>query len=269
MQQRGTVLALAVVFAAAACGDKDTTPPGTVTSVAITGAPTGSIAVTRTATLTATPTVTNGASTAVTWTSSNTAVATLAASGNTATVTAVAAGTSTITAASVFDPTKTGTATITVVPNILRFAATMNPANEPPGLQGNPTGSGSMTAQLDTITNILTWTGTYTGLTSNVNNGHIHGPFVVGGATPTAGVVVNFNPAAAQTGATNLVFTGFGTANAGTISGGIPLTSALVISATVSGDSVRKMIINGNSYVNIHTTTNTGGEIRGQLNRVP
>src|SRR3954471_6293766 len=96
MQQRGKMLACAVVIAAAACGDS--TPPGTVTSVSITGAPTGSIAVSRTATLTANVAVTNGAASAVTWTSSNTTVATVAASGNSATVTAVAAGTSNIVA---------------------------------------------------------------------------------------------------------------------------------------------------------------------------
>lgn len=264
MRQRGLVLALAAVITIAACGDDNSTPPGTVTSVAITGAP-ASLAVTRTATLTATAVVTNGAASAVTWSTSSAAIATVAATGNTATVTAVAPGSVTITAASTFDPTKTATATITVVSQILKFAATMSPANEPPGLAGNPTGSGTFSAQLDTITNALTWTGSFSGLTSNVNNGHIHGPFVVGGAATTAGVLVNFNPTVTP-GAT---FVGLGTANAGSVTGTQALTAAFQATATVNGDSVRKLIIAGNTYVNIHTTTNGGGEIRGQLLRVP
>ena len=45
-------------------------------------------------------------------------------------------------------------------------------------------------------TNVFTWTGTFTGLTSNVNNGHIHGPFTPGGTATTANVILNFNHAA-------------------------------------------------------------------------
>ena len=32
-------------------------------------------------------------------------------------------------------------------------------------------------------------------------------------------------------------------------------------------DDMIQAIVNGNSYVNIHTTQNPGGEIRGQLKR--
>ncbi len=267
MQQRGTMLAFAAVIAATACGDS--TPPGTVTSVSITGAPTGSIAVSRTVTLTATAAVTNGAANAVNWTSSNTAVATLAQSGNSATVTAVAPGTSNIVATSSFDATKTASVTITVVPRVLNFAATMTPGGEPGTLNGNPTGSGTFAATLDTITNVFTWTGSVTGLTSNINNGHIHGPFVTGGSATTAGVLLNFNPAQAQTGTSNLVFTGFGSANAGNFSGTVPLTAAFAPTPTINGDSLRKLILNNAVYVNIHTASNAGGEVRAQLARVP
>jgi len=145
----------------------------------------------------------------------------------------------------------------------------MNPAGEPPGLQGNPTGSGTFTATLDTITNLFTWTGSVTGLTSNINNGHIHGPFVPGGAATTAGVLLNFNPAGAQPGTNSLVFTGFGSANAGNFSGNVPLTAAFAPTTTINGDSLRKLILNNAVYVNVHTTTNSGGEVRGQLARVP
>ena len=37
------------------------------------------------------------------------------------------------------------------------------------------------------------------------------------------------------------------------------------ISTTVNGDSLKKLLLAGNAYVNIHTVSNPGGEIRGQI----
>ncbi|HTE46939.1 MAG TPA: CHRD domain-containing protein [Gemmatimonadaceae bacterium] len=151
------------------------------------------------------------------------------------------------------------------VSKIVKFTATMTPAGEPPGLLGNPTGSGTFSATLDTSTNVFTWTGTFTGLTSNVNNGHIHGPFVLGGAATTAVVILNFNPSITP-GAT---FVGLGSATSGSVSGTVTLNTAYQPSAQVNGDSLRHLLLNGNAYVNIHTVTNGGGEIRGQISKVP
>jgi CHRD domain-containing protein len=154
------------------------------------------------------------------------------------------------------------------VSKIVRFTATMTPAGELGAtLNGSPSGSGTFTASLDTSTNILTWNFTFTGMTSNVNNGHIHGPFPSGTAN-AAGVILNFDPASNPVGATGLVFTGLKTANAGSGSGTITLGSA-VIGGGVSGDSLKKLLLSGNVYVNIHTTTNPGGEIRAQISRAP
>jgi hypothetical protein len=52
----------------------------------------------------------------------------------------------------------------------------------------------------------------------------------------------------------------------GTVASGTILLSALVVSTSqVSGDSLRTLLNTGNAYVNVHTSTNPGGEIRGQL----
>lgn len=154
------------------------------------------------------------------------------------------------------------------VSKIINFSGNLTPAGEPTALQGNPTGSGVFTATLDTSTNVFTWTVTFQGLTSNVNNGHIHGPFVAG-TTGTAGVILNFNPASNPPGATNVIFSGFNSANNGTASGTITLAGSTIIGGGVSGDSLRKLLLSGNAYVNIHTTTNPGGEIRVQVARKP
>jgi len=156
------------------------------------------------------------------------------------------------------------------VSKIINFTASMTPAGEVgANLNGSPSGNGSFTATLDTSTNVFTWSFTFAGLTSNVNNGHIHGPFVVGQTGNTAGVILNFNPASPPPGGTGLTFTGFGAANNGAGGGSIVLAGSTTIGNGVSGDSLRKLLLAGNAYVNIHTTSNPGGEIRAQVVRKP
>src|SRR5689334_7624765 len=66
---------------------------------------------------------------------------------------------------------------------IVHFTASLTPAGEiGANLAGNPTGNGTFTATLDTSTNVFTYSVTFTGLTSNVTLGHIHGPFPSGTA---------------------------------------------------------------------------------------
>ena len=96
-------------------------------------------------------------------------------------------------------------------------------------------GTGNTMVVLDRLTNRLFLTGSFSGLTSNISNAHIHA-----GNTGTNGSVV-----------VPLFYAG---TTAGTLSG----TSTIRATLTDS-------IINGLTYVNIHTSTYPSGEIRGQL----
>jgi hypothetical protein len=263
MKNRSAACSLVVaVIAAAGCGGDSATTTVPAASVAVSlAAPTIFVASTTQATakvLDASGNTLIGRT--VAWTSGNTAVATVDASGL---ITGVAPGTGSITATV---EGKTGSASVTITSKIVNFTATMTPAGEiGANLNGNPTGSGTFTATLDTTTNAFAWSFTFTGMTSIVNNGHIHGPFVLGGASNSAGVVLNFDPASAPQGATNVTFTGLKTATSGSGGGNIVLAGTQVIGGGVSADSLRKLLLAGNAYVNIHTTSNGGGEIRGQI----
>lgn len=161
------------------------------------------------------------------------------------------------------------TTTAVVVPSkIVNLTATLTPAGEVGAtLVGNPTGSGTFTATLDTSTKVLTYTATFTGLTSAVTLGHIHGPFPSGAAN-TAGPLLNFDPTITNSPlAAGAVFNKGGTS--GVATGSTTLVASTNITTTVNGDSLRKLILAGLTYVNIHTQTNGGGEIRGQLTVKP
>jgi hypothetical protein len=113
--------------------------------------------------------------------------------------------------------------------NIPTYTATLAP-----GAGITSTGSGNVIATLDTKTNELGYTVDYKGLTSAATMAHIHGPAAEGA---NAGVVV---PLSAPTG-TQVV-------------GKVTLTEAQVADLNA-----------GKYYVNIHTETNKGGEVRGTL----
>ena len=157
-------------------------------------------------------------------------------------------------------PTSTTTTTnntpntpATPVNTTVNLTATMTGAKENPA--NTSTGTGTFTATLDTATNLLTYDITFSGLTSPVNNGHIHGP--AASATVNAGTTINFNT---QAGATF----SFG-ATSGTAHGVALLAASTQITQTINGDSLKKLILAGLTYANIHTTQNPGGEIRGTI----
>jgi hypothetical protein len=151
----------------------------------------------------------------------------------------------------------------TPVSKILNFRATMNGAGESPtAVTTNATGI--FNATLDTSTNVFTWTSNFSGFATNITAGHIHGPFA-NGTTGSVGVILNFATVAGST------LTGL-QSTTGSTSGSVTLNSALQLTTSpapgINGDSLRKLIIAQATYVNIHTTANPGGEIRGQLLRV-
>jgi hypothetical protein len=134
------------------------------------------------------------------------------------------------------------------------FTASLSGANEVPA--NASTATGTFTATLDTATYAFTYDITFTGLSGTVNNGHIHGPAAAG---VNSGTTINFNTLAGATFSFGL--------SAGTAHGSTTLNAGNQITATVNGDSLRKLMLAGLTYANIHTTAFPGGEIRGQITK--
>ncbi|HUE95814.1 MAG TPA: CHRD domain-containing protein [Longimicrobiaceae bacterium] len=125
-----------------------------------------------------------------------------------------------------------------------RFSATLTGASEVPAVTTSATGSAAFTLagglllfRLD-VANI-----------SNVTAAHIHGP---AGAGTNAAVRVDLYIPPSGT-----PFRG-----TGTLAQGVAPAPRVI-----SLDSVMVLMRNGNAYVNVHTTANPGGEIRGQVVR--
>jgi len=116
--------------------------------------------------------------------------------------------------------------------NTVVLGAKLSGANEVPA--NTSTGSGTLEATLDTQSNLLSWTVTYTGLTGAAKAGHFHGPAAAGA---NAGVALGFTGSVESP-----------------IKGSATLTAAQVAD-----------VLAGKWYVNLHTAANPGGEVRGQL----
>jgi hypothetical protein len=118
-----------------------------------------------------------------------------------------------------------------------KFTAALNTIQEVPP-PTNSLGRGSCVITLNTAETQISATCEYSGLSSGLISGHIHGNAAPG---VNAGILFNFNP---PTGSTS------GTFNAGPFN----VTPAQVA-------SMRAKLF----YVNLHTTNFPGGEIRGQV----
>lgn len=145
---------------------------------------------------------------------------------------------------------------------VLTYSATLNGANESPANASAGTGSGTVT--IDTVTNQMTVFVTFTGLTGNVTASHIHAATAVA-FTGTTGVATSTPtfpgfPSGVTAGTYNQTFdlltaTPYNPAYV-TANGGTPANAEAALLAALAA---------GKSYLNIHTTTFSGGEIRGFL----
>lgn len=135
----------------------------------------------------------------------------------------------------------------TTAPASITYIATLNGSNEKPTSVTTPAVG---TATYTLTGNTLTYTITVTGLTSNTTMSHIH----VGSSAVAGPVVVPYTVYAIQSG---LVSTG-----------SIDLSNPVASGAnTITGDSLRVLLNNGNAYTNVHTSNFPGGEVRGQIIR--
>jgi hypothetical protein len=115
----------------------------------------------------------------------------------------------------------------------VNLKATMNAASEVPPNDSKATGT--VTVTYDTGSKLISWKGSYSGLTGPATAAHFHGPAEVG---KNAGVAVPIaNP-----------------------------TPSFEGSATLT-DAQAADLLAGRYYVNVHTDANKPGEIRGQVTK--
>ena len=113
------------------------------------------------------------------------------------------------------------------------YEATLSGAQEVPPTSSGGSGKAEVRLHGD---NSIEWKVTYSGLSAPPTAGHIHGPAAAG---QNAGVQVPFASVATQ-----------------------PITGKAQLNATQVAD-----LKAGRMYVNLHTPSSPGGEIRGQLRR--
>lgn len=131
------------------------------------------------------------------------------------------------------------------------------------------TGSGVASLLIDELTNQMTLKATFSGLSGNTTVAHIHGPTAAAG-TGTAGVVIPSTaslpgfPAGVKAGSYEHMFdllanttyrAGYISANGGTAAG--------------ARDAFLASLLDGKFYLNVHSQTFGGGEIRGFFNQAP
>ena len=115
----------------------------------------------------------------------------------------------------------------------LTFTTTLSGASETP--PNTTTGTGQVSATLDTTSKVLSYTVTYSGLTGPAIMAHFHGPAGPGVSAPPVVAV----PKSA-------------------------LANPMAGTATLTDGQISDLEA-GKWYFNIHTAANPGGEVRGQL----
>jgi hypothetical protein len=117
----------------------------------------------------------------------------------------------------------------------MKFKASMNGASEVPPTTSS--GTGTCTVSYDPATKMLTWEGSFSGLTGPATAAHFHGPAESGkNAAPVIWISEK----------------------------GQNLASPFKGSATLT-DAQADELQKGLWYANVHTEANKGGEIRGQV----
>lgn len=133
----------------------------------------------------------------------------------------------------------------TTAPASTTFVATMSGANERP-TPNTSTATGTATYVL--TGNLLSYVVAVNGLTAPASGAHIH----VGASSVAGPVVVPYTVSATQN----------GVVSAGTIDLSFPIVSG---NSSITGDSLKVLLNNGNAYTNVHDSSFPGGEIRGQI----
>lgn len=134
-------------------------------------------------------------------------------------------------------------------PDNERFVATLSAASEVPPNASAGTGQAEFEVEDDGTVTYDLQVQNMTGITA----AHIHGP---AGTTTNAGVLVSLFPVATSPAVPT-----------GAVSGRLVQGSfnASDRPDQVSLDSVLTLMRSGNAYVNVHTSVNRAGEIRGQI----
>jgi uncharacterized protein (TIGR03118 family) len=114
----------------------------------------------------------------------------------------------------------------------LHVPVTLNGVSEVPPVQTTASAAASLTL----VGNELFYSVTFSGLSGPATGAHIHGP---ADSTQNTNVIIPFNPPAA---------------GSGSFSGNVTLSQTEL-----------EWLLAGQTYINIHTATNGGGEIRGQI----
>lgn len=128
------------------------------------------------------------------------------------------------------------------------WTADLNGGNEVPGVVTGAGGTATITVNM--ATNVLTYTIDVYNLPTGVTASHIHA-----GSNGVSGpVVINFTVVSA-------------TSNDFRIAGTVNLSEFVTRDAQGirSIDDVKQMLLNEDAYVNVHSSGNPGGEIRGQI----
>jgi len=125
-------------------------------------------------------------------------------------------------------------------------------------------GTGTFTATLDTTGTMLSFTETFSGLTGTATSSHIH--FAQPGVTGGILVTLCGTPAPSAGGACPAATSG---TVSGTITGAslqaIPTQGVVLTTTAANFAALLRILKSGDAYVDVHTTSFTGGEIRGQV----